>query len=133
MGPLPSDSMLLLTPQPSKHLLPSAQAHLSSHCSWLLCHCQKHFGSGLLVSFGKPSDVFPWHSTVPDLALWNLICLPTLGFLSQRGKVETPPPITYFPDIIISLVDNGQAFKGRRGKHSLPLSSFWGNSFCFPR
>lgn len=111
MGPLHSDSRLHLTHQPSKLLLPQVQVYLSSHCSQLLHHSpdtlEVAYSCHLLVSPGKHS-----HGTanVPGLALWNLTCLSTLGFLSQRGKVKPHAPTTYFPNIIIFLVDNGLSF-----------------------
>lgn len=89
----------------------------------VVCSCH-------LVSPAKYSHGTAMFQTLPSgtrcvCPLWNF-CL--------RGRRLRPLPLLLTSQTSSSLLwTMGQAFKGRRGKHSLPLSSFWGNPFCFPR
>ena len=100
------DARLWLTHQLLWDLLPGAQTHLPSPCSWLLHPCPDPWEWPVLVicweaQGSRPLGLMQYHhgpASEPELSLWNPVCLPTLRILSL---------ITCFSNIPFPLVNNG--------------------------
>ena len=95
--------------------------------------------SGLFVV--STGEHFHGTANVPDLAFWYLVCLPTLGCFVPERESQALCPYYLLPKYhLLPCGQWGQDFSffflesvGRRDRYSLPLFSFWGNSYCSPK